>query len=313
LRSAVVLAADAKIFPAAAFAATRFAALNDRADTDVIVFTDSATAEQAAALSLPFEVRALAVPAEAGVSPYFHRFFIPDTLAATHGRAIYLDVDTYADDARLFRLFDLDLRGHVFAAVRDAVVAFVPGSPELALILPKGNTRYVNSGVLVIDIARFHAERLVRQLLRIAKGKRQGFHAYQSALNLLLRGEFVELSPAFNLITPLWNSFVRGIVAPSIVHFAGVMKPWHGPGFRLDHPARREMERYLAMSPWPDFLRRFAGSPGDLLSRPVMVAPSFDVAFEGKDAFLRYLRETEFADVAAGLAKLNLDALPKLP
>ena len=39
LRNAVVLTADAAIFPAAAFAATRLAMLNRRTDTDVIVFT----------------------------------------------------------------------------------------------------------------------------------------------------------------------------------------------------------------------------------------------------------------------------------
>ena len=71
--------------------------------------------------------------------------------------------------------------------------------------------------------------------VRRTRGKQRGFHLDQSALNLLLRGDFLELSPAFNLMTPLWNSFVREAIAPAIVHFTGALKPWHGPMFLLDH------------------------------------------------------------------------------
>jgi hypothetical protein len=62
-RNAVALAADARLFPAAVFAAARLASLNDRADTDIIVFTNAdAEREKAAGLGLPFLVRPVIAP-----------------------------------------------------------------------------------------------------------------------------------------------------------------------------------------------------------------------------------------------------------
>src|SRR5436190_2150346 len=147
-RNAIVLASDGHLFPAAAFAAARLVGLKDRADTDVIVFTEPGAATSAARLPLPFATRPLTPPEGTNLSPHYLRFFIPEALP-TYERILYLDTDTYAEDARLFRLFDLDMGGHVFAGVRDAVIAFVPGSDELSAILGPGNTRYMNSGVLL--------------------------------------------------------------------------------------------------------------------------------------------------------------------
>jgi len=308
-RNAVALATDARLFPAAAFAASRLVALNDRADTDVIVFSDAAVADLATSVGLPFSTRGLSVAAGSNLSPHYLRFFIPEALPS-YDRILYLDTDTYAEDARLFRLFDLDMGEHVFAGVRDAVIAFVPGSDELSSILGPGNTRYMNSGVMLIEAARYRRERTLRDILKRTRGKQRGFHLDQSALNLTLRGNFLELSPAFNLMTPLWNSFVRKAIHPAIVHFTGVMKPWRGPSFLLDHPARSEMEKYFPTSPWPGFLPGFFGLREALAQSPQQVAPSFDAPFGGKPEFLAYLRATDFADVSAGLTVVHFDRLP---
>src|SRR5712671_5882422 len=118
LRNAVVLASDERLFPAAAFAAARLVALNDRADTDVFVFTESRLAATAAGLRLPFLTRALTAPHGATLAPHYLRFLIPEALPAHYARVLYLDTDTYAEDARLFRLFELDMGEYVFAGVR---------------------------------------------------------------------------------------------------------------------------------------------------------------------------------------------------
>lgn len=311
-RNAVVLAADAKIFPAAVFAAERLAALNDRADTDIIVFTDSAAdRDRATALSLPFAVRPVAAPRGLAAASYFLRFVLLDAIAADYRRILYLDVDTWVESAALFALFDLDMAGHAFVGVRDAVVAFVPGLSERAQVLGGAETKYLNTGVLLVDAARYRAARVLARLQAIAReARRPLLHRDQSALNLLLRGDWLELSPAFNLLAVQWGTFVARVCPPVVVHFAGPAKPWHGPRFALDHPARAAMERWFPQSPWKDFLPRFVRLDALLDPSRAERQGSFDMDFPGKADFVRYLRETEFADERAGLTVLHREQLP---
>ena len=86
-----------------------------------------------------------------------------------------------------------------------------------------------------------------------------------------------------------------------------------GPDFIWTHKSRAEMERYFPQSWWPDFLPRFFNV--DTLSRPRTQPPSksLDWGFEGPALIARYLRETEFADVTAGISPLHLEALPPAP
>lgn len=307
-RNAVVLAADARLFPAAVFAAERLARLNNRTDTDIAVFTNSEAArEQAAGLALPFAVRPVIAPKQFTDASFF-RLFALEALTGEYARVLYIDVDTWVEDARLFALFDLDMAGHPFAAVRDAVVAFVPGLSERVRVLGPNNTKYLNAGVLMVDAPRYASGKTLARLLKIIRGGPL-LHRDQSALNLLLKGDWLELSPAFNQFSIQWGTFVSRVCPPVVVHFTGAAKPWSGPKFRLAHPARAEMERYFPRSPWKDFLPGFVDLRAALQpSQPP--ADDFDGEFRGKDAYIRFLRETEFADVRAGIATLHLDRLP---
>ena len=309
-RNAVVLATDANLFPAAAFAADRLAGLNNRGDTDVIVFTNSVAArEQALRLELPFAVKPVVAPKQFTDATFF-RLFVLEELAAAYRRVIYLDVDTWVESAALFALFDLDMRGKVLAAVRDAVVAFVPGLPERQMVLGPNGTKYLNAGVLMVDAERYGRDGVLTRLLRIIRKSGELLHRDQSALNILLQGDWLELSPAFNLFAIEWDTFVTRVVKPVVVHFAGEGKPWRGARFTLNHPARAAMESWFPKSPWKDFLPRFFTVRDALALASEQKPGNFDMAFRGKAAFVRYLRETEFADVTAGLTELHLGYLP---
>jgi lipopolysaccharide biosynthesis glycosyltransferase len=308
-RNAVALAADGRLFPAAAFAAERLAALNDRTDTDIVVFTNSAEErERAAGLDLPYAVRPVVAPREFTDASFF-RLFVLEALSAEYRRIVYLDVDTWVESAKLFALFDLDMRGHPIAGVRDAVIAFVPGLAERERVLGPTATKYVNGGVLLVDAARYAADRMLPRLLRIIRKSQTLLHRDQSALNMLLQGDWLELSPAFNLFTIEWGTFVARVCPPVVVHFAGPAKPWSGPKFTLPHPARAAMEKYFPRSPWKTFLPGFVNLR-EALQPPEAPIGNFDSDFRGKDAVIGYLRETEFADVTAGIASLHLDQLP---
>jgi lipopolysaccharide biosynthesis glycosyltransferase len=311
-RQAIVFAADARIFPAAFFAAERLAGLRSRADTDILVFTDShAEIEKARLHAKGFAVRHALLPQGRNEANYYLRFVLLDLLAPDYQRVLYLDVDTWVEDALLFDLLDIDMRGHAVAAVRDPVVAFVPGLSERRRILGANETKYLNTGVLLVDSAQFAARQIGRRVDQAIKATPRPFvHRDQSALNAVLQGDWLELSPAFNLLAVEWDTFVTRVAPPAIVHFAGPGKPWSGPAFTLAHPARSAMERYFRSSAWPSFLPGMVNLAAALDPSSGSRMGNFDMAFPGRAAFLRYLRETEFADVAAGLSPFYPQHIP---
>ena len=310
-RNVVVLAADARLFPAAVFAAARLAMLNSRADTDIAIFTDSAgDRDKATQLSLPVTVRLGETPRGVANAPLYLRFAALDALRREYRRMLYLDVDTWVEDAAFFSLFDLDMAGYPVAGVRDGVIAFVPGNSERVNTVGSG-TKYLNTGLLMVDGPSYSADRLGSRLEQIVHEQRRPFlHHDQSALNLLLQGNWLELSPAFNLLAIQLHTFVARVCPPIVVHFAGPAKPWLGPHFTLDHPAREAMERYFPHSPWRDFLPGFIDLAVLLDPSKIIRQGNFDMSFAGKSDFVRYLRETDFADVKAGITALQLEHLP---
>ncbi len=263
-------------------------------------------------------MRPLAPPAEhAGTplaTPHFLRFSIPAALGEDYDRLLYLDVDTWVENARLFSLFDLDLGGHLVAAVRDLPIAFVADKVERQQTLGPGRHKYLNSGVLLIDARRFRAEDVLARLAAIATepGARLIF-SDQSALNRLLAENWLELSPSFNMIVQVWLSEFRAAFDPIVVHFAGVPKFWQRERFTLAHPARAEFESFCARQAWqapggerwPPPLSDAAANAGARI--PMRGYAGF---FPGRSRLLRYLRETAFADVVQGITTPNLAALP---
>lgn len=310
MRNAVVLVADDRLFPAAAFAARRMAGLNPRDDTDIFVFTDSARELQAApSRNYPFKVVPIVPPDGIDMPPTFFRIVIPAQMMSRYGRVLYIDVDTYVEKAALFALFDLDLRGNPLAAVRDYIIATDPPD-ELELIRVFGNRhrRYFNAGVLLIDCRRYAELRVAERVWRAMKENPAPMRYHdQSLLNLVLDGNFLELSPAFNMFISAEGTPMVRACPPVVTHFAGTSKPWMGDAFAYAHRSRVYMERFFAASPWPGFIPPRRGRP------PATPPKTLMRGFRGVAPMARYLRETEFADVTAGLTRLHLEALPPAP
>jgi len=313
MRNAVVVITDAKIFPAAMFLAGRLIAMNPRQDTDIVVYTNAAANRALAErLKWPIVFERMENPKGINLPVHYFRIFVPDLLRDRYRRILYIDVDTWIEDARPFALFDLDMRGKAIAAVRDLVVAFdLDTDGELAGTIGAGKTTYFNSGVLLIDIAAYLALQPIARMTALAGrhvGKRS-FHD-QAVLNAFFRDRWLELSPAFNFFAAALSGPLARAFPPSITHFAGRDKPWHGPRFTASHPARREMERWVVASPWPRFLSRFV-SVGDAMSLAPRRPPDGLSRFlTPQSAALLHLHETAFADVDAGITHPNLDALP---
>jgi lipopolysaccharide biosynthesis glycosyltransferase len=296
----VAIATDGNFFPPAAFLATRLAALNTRSDTEIFLVSDSASdlakaKEFGVPAQLEFvrEPRLPTVVVNKRITPAaFLRFLLPHVVPSGVRRILYLDADVYPETADVFRLFDLDMGGQTVAGVRDLLAAYTPG--EIAtneLRIAGAGAKFLKSGVLLMDrvgMLRWHVGERVFDL-----AKETGVHD-QFALNIVLRGEWLELSPAMNMTPATVNSPLGGAMKPVLTHFRGRSKPWHGPQFGDAHPVRAELESYLLASPWKSFLQASKAPEG---ARPRAELPPTTNFAEIK----RYLRETRFADVEQGI------------
>lgn len=247
-RNAVVISSDAGQFPAALFLAKRLVDLDPPPDTEVVVFCDSqeAIARARAWASVNCDIRHIDLPFRMWgdgrvTGATYYRFFTPDLSGAT-GRVLYLDVDTYPEDRRIWSLFDVDLGVRAVAASRALEMAFTDSPAtrkELSLThCPDG--KYLNAGVLLFDVERSAKLKLHDKFFRRARDR--GYHD-QQAINDVLRGQWRELHPTFNVTMLMYVANLAADMSPVITHFMGDTKPWHGEGDR-GLPCRRSVVRF---------------------------------------------------------------------
>jgi len=328
--NAILVIADQKQFPPAVFLASRLAALRGSRNVEIVVASDwQPGLEQAREFGVPFTLLDIAkVHADLALptSGYFtraayHSLFVPALLHSKYRRLIYLDVDTYCESEKIFSLFDLDMRGYAVAAVRDLVVPFHPNPFNAAELLStlaikphdRLGAKYLNSGVLLIDLAAYRSERIEKRALGVTREQRLELRMVdQTVFNAILRMQWLELSPSFNMVTRAWATFVRRFAPPVIVHFTGSVKPWHR-AFVDDHPVRRELPGFLKDTPWSTYIDD-VNPPPRLIGNvripepPSPQRPSW--VGENLTALVRVLRDTPFADVEQGLTTLDFSALP---
>ena len=184
----------------------------------------------------------------------YHRLLMAECLPAELDRVIYLDCDMIVRSS-LMDLWNMDLDGHVVAAAAD------PAWRRWEVLgLPVG-APYFNSGLMVVDLARWRAERVGAECLAFA-AEHPGRLSYadQCALNWVLQGRWMRLDPVWNLQSYYLCRTVEGELAyfdpvPAIagracvVHFNSPSRPW----LYMDrHPFKAEYERYARQTPWRD-------------------------------------------------------------
>lgn len=148
-------------------------------------------------------------------------------------RALWLDADLLVE-ADLAALWRLDLGGAVLRAASDARVPTVGARfgirAHAAYGLAAGDA-YFNAGVLLIDLARWRAERVEERALDYLR--RHGADVYfwdQEGLNVALAGRWQPLPASWNATPdPGHRQAIAGGDA-RIVHFSGNLKPWRYAG-----------------------------------------------------------------------------------
>jgi lipopolysaccharide biosynthesis glycosyltransferase len=166
-------------------------------------------------------------------------------------RVLYLDADILAV-ADIRPLLDTDLGGAVAGAVQDlglhAALAeeAITGQPDHVLHVRDAlgwdpdTFIYVNSGVLLLDLAALRRERFGERAGQLVLDHPHRFRwRDQDAINLLLSGRVVLLDPRWNTMVwflerePRRHHADMAAVAlqrrdPWLLHFSGACKPWHG-------------------------------------------------------------------------------------
>lgn len=238
LRKALVLCVDAAYLPFALFLAAQIDAQEPGRDYDICLISDAPLEIPAAFAHLRIRLYEPVADDAYGMLDEGHlarstylRLWAPRLLAADYDRIIYLDSDIWADGAGLSRLFETDLRGKVLAAVLDVQQWYRPKrNVKEFRVLNRPLTRYFNGGMLLIDTARFEEEAILDRCIALARTAPQAvIHHDQSLLNLVINGDWVELSPVWNWQWPMKYPLFGDWVGPRLLHFIGAIKPWDDP------------------------------------------------------------------------------------
>ena len=229
-----------------------------------------------------------AVPVSGHVSrAAYLRLLLPRVLPESLTRVIYLDSDV-AVRRDLSELWDLPFDGQALLAAQDVVLPFVDSeialspprwaaaSPYIVAARPVANydelgldprAKYFNSGVLLVDLARWRREELFDELLRCLRENEPHVRFWdQYLLNAVFHGRWGELDLRWNRQSLIWRypswrespldreTWERARTDPWIAHFTSHEKPWH---FGYDLPDRELFFDALSRTAW----RRFRPAP----------------------------------------------------
>lgn len=192
----------------------------------------------------------------------YARLFMGEWLPSGIERIIYADGDMVVL-TDIAALGEMDLHGRPMAAVQDPVAGLVGQSAQMmhwdGWDVPMG-TRIFNSGLMVLNLPLWRQERLFERAIEVAcrHPERMQWHD-QDALNYVLRGNYYELDPAWNVLPFVFypphnrdvvydpEAVARCIRDPKIIHYGGTWRPWKGPG---RHWREAEFYRYLHRTAW---------------------------------------------------------------
>jgi len=173
----------------------------------------------------------------------YYRLLMPDILHSVTPRILYLDSDIICLGS-LKELGSLDLKGKTIAAASDIPKIVAEKVSELGL----HNNFYFNSGMMLIDIARWNQSDISTKVLAVLAEHYASFSlADQDALNLVLAGDVLSLSPIWNQIYDLGQMSHDPVDGTVFLHYAGTVKPWRLSG---RHRLSSWYRGFENVSPW---------------------------------------------------------------
>ena len=236
-------------------------------------------------------------------SEAYTRLFAANILDISIDKILYLDSDLIVVDD-LMGLWRTDVRDHALAAVPDPFGLW----RREALGMPREGS-YVNSGVLLLNLARWRADDLTRRLADHVgrEGSHLVFHD-QDAINAVLHAATKILPYRWNLqarmlrhwrLTSLADhaAIARAARSPAIIHYTSARKPWL---FVAATPGKRLYRDYLRLTAW-----RTAPPIGKSWSRLPEYLANHALDFLGSDyTWERVLRSTTVGRIIDRSARL---------
>jgi hypothetical protein len=255
--AAVVFACDRHYAPFALFAATQVARLHPGRDFDICLCSpdgDLPLAPGLAGFGFGYcSVDTGGAFAGLGVDrrrtqAMYLRLALPAAFEGRYRRLLYLDSDVFVQGGDFRALLSLDLGGRAVAAVRDNRQWRTPQRrPAEFRRLGLPAARYLNSGVLLIDVPRYRELSILERCLEIGRAHPEVLSNHdQSLLNLALNGAWAELSPLWNWQYTWASRFFETMADPHVVHFIGPKKPWTHAGGELPLRFRRAYRAFFA-------------------------------------------------------------------
>jgi lipopolysaccharide biosynthesis glycosyltransferase len=159
----------------------------------------------------------------------YARLLIPHVLPTTVSRLLYLDADLLVLDD-IDALWTIDLEGCPVAAVLDVLDPLMKRSDPRLRTAPRVRN-YFNSGVLLIDLARWREEQLSERAIDYLDRCPQSPFKDQDALNVACDDLWKKLDPRWNFQDHFHTNIadIDDGERPAIVHFVTSNKPWN-PG-----------------------------------------------------------------------------------
>lgn len=208
-------------------------------------------------VSVPHEIQSLRWSKSA-----FTRIFMRRLLPKEISRVLYLDCDVLVR-CNLEKFYMTDTRGCCAAGVRDCV------SENYLKNLGMGeHDLYCNSGVLLIDLNKWHEEEFMDFLKAHINAVT---YPDQDVINGVCSEKMLCVHPCYNCYTALFDFSYKDLMvfrqpkeyyseseiaqakkSPAIVHFTSSflsVRPWVKG---CEHPYSSEWTRYKNMSPWSD-------------------------------------------------------------
>lgn len=181
------------------------------------------------------------------------RVLIPQLISSEYQRMLYLDCDVVVVEP-LDSLFNTEMGDFAVAAVLNGY-SKVNDSEKLRLDMPK-EAPYFNTGVLLIDLARWQKRDYSDSILDYAKNNTDKLKfADQSAINFICRNDILSISETYNYgIDENADTIV-------IIHLY-LVKPW----LFKDAPGFEYYEHYRNKTPYP-----FVHPQAKICTEPVLV------------------------------------------
>ena len=202
----------------------------------------------------------------------YFKMFIDRLIPGLNGRIIYIDCDTVIE-GRIDALENIDMMEKPIGMVQDSLVAGAKTSVGI-----DDKERYYNSGVILIDLKRWKELECSRRIYEHIRDVRTYGTVDQDVLNVELHDEILTLPLRYNLqpvhmvysyklysrayrhAEPYYTEadIADALKDPGILHFLRYIgeSPWHKDNV---HPDTPYFDKYLAISPWKDMIKKPAG------------------------------------------------------